>query len=141
MKRLLAIPLLVLYLTAVSGMMVQIHFCGDELSSWRLNQEPMACCCEDSADGPAHAAAYKPGGDCCSDKTITLKITEDQQKLAEHWSFLQSLQAAPLPAFTFPAFIFHEASAPVAPYAAHAPPGLWQYLPLYKLYGSFTYYG
>lgn len=144
MKRIIAIPLLVLYLTAISGMMVQIHFCGSKLSSWNVNKAKAVCCCEESGKlKPAHngATTLTADDDCCSDKTITLKIAEQQNKTAEAQWQLIALELADVPVFAFPDFIFREASDTEHVYAANAPPGRWQNLPLYKLYTSYIFYG
>lgn len=145
MKKLIAIPLLVLYLVAISGMMVQLHFCGDRLSSWNINKAHVACCCGDaSANTQASKSRVAEAGtkNCCSDKVITLKIAQDQFRAGDIQAQLTALQL--VPALALPAFFAvdvrplpHE--RPV--YRANAPPGPWQHIPLYKLHSRFTYYG
>jgi hypothetical protein len=145
MKKLVAIPLLVLYLVAISGTMLQLHFCGSRLSSWNVNNhEAGSCCCGDGDGG----TAAKPGGkanlskdNCCSDKVITLKIAQDQNTAYNLWQELKSVALAVLPDHA----LVPASDIPATPhepaYRANAPPGLWQGIPLYKLHSRFTYYG
>ena len=145
MKKFIAIPLLVLYIVAVSGMMIQIHFCGTKLSAWNVNKEKASCCCEES--GKETKAETKgtnlasTADDCCSDKTITLKIGQDQNKVNNLQFQFSALQLAAPTTITFPQFDFALSTAPQNVYQANAPPGLWQSIPLYKLHSCLTYYG
>lgn len=144
MRKLIAIPLLVLYIIAVSGTMVQIHFCGSKVSSWKINQEHAACCCK-KAEEPKKGitAVAAPDDDCCSSKVVTLKIAQDQNKE----SAVQLQLATPdafvvlLPHFTMPVFTGYTSEATRQVYRSNAPPGRWQNIPLYKLHTRFTYYG
>jgi len=149
MRRLIAIPLLVLYIALVSGMMIQLHYCGSRLASWEINTSGPSCCCEspDAAGTKVvHATSVKQKAqqdeDCCSNKTITLKLKQDQDRVGQIQFQLASLQyALPPVSYTVPEiFALPVADAPVA-YHANAPPGEWQQIPLYLLHGSFTYYG
>lgn len=145
MKKLIAIPLLVLYLVAVSGMMVQLHFCGSQLYSWNVNKSSPSCCCGDKKTPPAdHKATLKSATDnCCSNKVITLKIAQDQYKANDIQPQLALLQLAQLPAHIV--VFLPQVDIPSSPvthtYNANAPPGIWQNIPLYKLHSRFTYYG
>jgi hypothetical protein len=145
MKKFIAIPLLVLYLVAVSGMMVQIHFCGTKMSSWNVNEQKVSCCCKESSkvseNGLQYTGIKSKADDCCRDKTITLKIDQDQSRANDVQLQLQSLQmAAPQQFHTYALTDLPE--RPVTQvYQANAPPGLWQNIPLYKLHSRFTYYG
>lgn len=145
MKKLIAIPLLFLYLTAVSGMMVQIHFCGEVVSSWKVNEKAPSCCCADDqkrSNGESDQQRIAEDSDCCSDKTITLKIAQDQNKVAEAQFSLNVLQlTGPVIFYALPELTRFPAAAPLNVYQANAPPGLWQDIPLYKLHSRFTYYG
>ncbi|PSK94966.1 HYC_CC_PP family protein [Taibaiella chishuiensis] len=144
LRKLIAIPLLVLYIIAVSGTMVQIHFCGRKVSSWKINQEHAACCCKDAATMPGKSAtAAVQDDDCCSSKVVTLKIAQDQNKES-----IQQLQLTttdvfvPLtPQFAVPVFLGYTSEATRQVYQSNAPPGRWQDIPLYKLHTRFTYYG
>lgn len=140
MKKFIAIPLLFLYTMAISGMMIQLHYCGNELSSWAVNAAKAACCCEESgiADVGTRIAAED---DCCKDRTIDLKIEQDQNTAASINFTLNGVQQAlPAPAVSFP-FTIPLSEPEHSAYAAHAPPGLWQLIPLYKLHQRFTFYG
>jgi hypothetical protein len=142
MKKLIAIPLLVLYFTAVSGMMVQFHFCGNKLSSWKVNEQSAVCCCgDDVMPVAANGKVSLDEESCCSDKVVTLKIAQDQNTAHSALLQLSALQVAVLPVFAVPQL----AAVPEAPqtvaYSANAPPGLWQNIPLFKLHSCFTYYG
>ncbi len=142
MKKFIAIPLLVLYLVAVSGTMVQLHFCGSKLSSWKVNEQKASCCC-----GTAAAPLTAKGktslceDNCCSDKVITLKIDQDQNTAHGIWLQFASLHVAALPTYTMLTSVAIPATAKEPAYRANAPPGLWQGIPLYKLHSRFTYYG
>jgi hypothetical protein len=144
MKKFIAIPLLVLYLVAISGMMVQLHFCGSKLSSWNVNEQKASCCCgksEKTTDVKLASLSSK-ANDCCHDKTITLKIAQDQNRVNGIQLQLQSLQITVLPQQYF---TYTPADIPEGPvsqvYQANAPPGRWQNIPLYKLHSRLTYYG
>lgn len=146
MKKFIAIPLLVLYLVAVSGMMVQIHFCGAKLSAWNVNEEKASCCCEESGKESKNSSLNlglksKNPDDCCSDKTITLKIAQDQSKANDVQLQLQSLQIVIPQQFRTYALTDLPERPVTQAYQANAPPGLWQNIPLYKLHARFTYYG
>jgi hypothetical protein len=145
MRKLIAIPLLVLYFTAVSGMMIQLHFCGERLLSWKVNESSVKCCCESSAKNSEHAQKAKiiksKGEDCCKSKTITLKIQQDQNRANELQLQLASIQmVSPVLYQIIPQAIV-TSDAQYLTYQANAPPGRWQQIPLYLLHGNFTYYG
>ncbi len=144
MKRFIAIPFLVLYLVAVSGAMVQIHFCGSKVSSWAVNEKRKSCCCDSGGmnEKSAEGLSVNADNDCCKDKIITLKIAQDQQHATGAQLQLQDLQIAYLPQLFFSTPVV---SLPIQneepAYQANAPPGRWQNIPLYKLHSRFTYYG
>jgi hypothetical protein len=138
MKKYLAIPLMLLYMISVSGTMIQIHFCGRDIESWTINNPSKASCDEVvSCDANLATIAKKS---CCKDKTLTLKITQDQ--IASAFQFLFSgLQTAFLStAHVIPVNHFKSAETENV-YQANAPPGRWQNIPLFKLHQRFTYYG
>lgn len=146
MRKFIAVPLLILYIIAVSGTMVQIHFCGSKVSSWKINEEHVACCC--SKDKPVTPAKGKHAlasadDDCCSSKVVTLKIAQDQNKESMVQLQLNAPDAfvALLPHFTLPAFTSITSAITQEAYQSNAPPGRWQDIPLYKLHARFTYYG
>jgi len=137
MKRLLVIPVMFLYLLAVSGVMINLHYCGATLESWSLYAKSEGCDegeCGDETDVP---------DDCCNDETITGKVSQHPY-LAENikLKIASPEWTQPLPVFTFDSYksaleSFSERSFN----APNAPPGLWQYIPLYKLHSSLAYYG
>ncbi len=144
LRKLIAMPLLVLYIIAVSGTMVQIHFCGSKVSSWQINQEHAACCCKDVATMPGKSAtAAVQDDDCCSSKVVTLKIALDQNKESIVQLQLTATDVfVPLaPQFAVPTFLGYTSEATRKVYQSNAPPGRWQDIPLYKLHTRFTYYG
>ncbi|MFT4062816.1 MAG: hypothetical protein QM642_10730 [Edaphocola sp.] len=138
MKKFVAINLLVLYLVAVSDTMVQLHFCGNRLTTWNINNTQPACCCKTSAktDGIKKE-------DCCKNKVITLKLAGSQNvqpKLLPAFNDFVALLPAPT-GFSFPEK-FLSGSTGISVYRGKAPPpGIWQNIPLYKLHARFTYYG
>ncbi|WP_118950869.1 HYC_CC_PP family protein [Taibaiella helva] len=142
MKKLIAIPLLILYLVAVSGAMVQFHFCGQELASFSVNEAKEAsCCCGPKASARPGKAVVADDDDCCKDKTVTLKIAQDQNTTQGVFLQLSALQVALLPGWPAQVFEDRPLVRPVIAYRAKAPPGRWQDIPLYKLHSRFTYYG
>jgi len=140
MKRLIAIPLLILYLTAVSGAMIQIHYCGSKIASWIINKSVQSCCCEAGGHKkPASSLIEKK--DCCSNKTITLKIAETQNSVSKATGFLSGLgTSASIPVIIPHDIQFYTPAIQHIGYRSNAPPGRWQNIPLYKLHSSFTYY-
>lgn len=146
MRKLIAIPLLVLYITAVSGMMIQLHFCGSKLLSWNVNKAKASCCCESGSKSEtkkAIAAKHKQTKeeDCCKDKTITLKIKQEQNRTTQLQLQLGELQTVAMITYSVPQIFALSPTDAHSTYQANAPPGLWQNIPLYKLHASFTYYG
>lgn len=137
MKRLIVIPVMFIYLLAVSGIMISAHYCGQQLESWNVYTESDGCAGDACSDEPEEEEG------CCKDEVITAKVSQDQNlvnafklKLSEN-SFI-----AILPEY----IILPESPVNIIAIAAtahmpNAPPGLWQQIPLYKLHSSFTYYG
>lgn len=142
LKRVVAIPLFILYFIAISGMMVQIHFCGNRLADWQIAHQKLSCCCDQSAPDNAILLSMEEDG-CCHNEAISLKIEDAQQQVQalqlelsnvqmmvffvnepRYWQKNNSLIAVPSP----------------ISYNANAPPGKAYQLPLYKLYHNYTYY-
>jgi len=135
-KKFFVIPLMFLYLLAVSGVMINAHYCGENLESLSLNTNS-SCCDDDACDDQS------PKEDnCCKDKIISAKLTNEQittsaliLKLSHTDYYL------PSPSFyisvnnTIPV-----AQAKTSEYFSNAPPGRWQNLPLYKLYQQLVIY-
>ena len=137
MKRLLIIPVMFIYLVAVSGIMINLHYCGQELESWNLFAGKNSC--EDGACGDESDKS----DDCCKDKVITAKVSGEQNSIA---AIKLKLQVAEWPVALLPAVYSYNAPVYTSIYRsatnfANAPPGSWQQIPLYKLHSSFTYYG
>ncbi len=137
MKKLLVIPVLILYLLAVSGVMVHAHYCGDNLESWNVYLKGAGCEGGDCSDEEDQSDS------CCENKVVVSKISQDQQHTD------QVKIKAPL-SFTDLAILPHYAhqqeirftSLPLCRESrSNAPPGLWEDIPLYKLHSCFTYYG
>lgn len=136
MKRILTIPLLIVYIIAVSGVMIQLHYCGQELESWNLFAENDGC-----MDG-ACSDDNKANDGCCKDEVVIAKVNQEQN--IAHQLVLKFMTAdytPALPSFMLPqAVTLHIQQATVS-YSSNAPPGLWQNIPLYKLHTHYTYYG
>jgi len=125
-----------LYLLAITGVMVNAHYCGKQLVSWNVYLKAGDCLgCNDM-----HGKS-KPSK-CCKDKVVAAKVSHEQNSV----SFKLQLSDAQFMPAGAPQIYFHtnetvysEALTPAN--RANAPPGLWQRIPLYKLHSSFTYYG
>lgn len=137
MKRFLVIPMMFIYLLAVSGIMVTAHYCGQEMESWSLFADSSKCVDGDCDDEP------EQNDGCCKDKTVTAKVTNDQDAVSGFKLKTQTASDAILSSGIHFASQNDNsiAAAEVIAYKANAPPGLWQEIPLYKLLSSFTYYG
>ena len=125
-----------LYLVAVSGVMVQLHYCGADLSSWNVYAQNEGC-----PDGECEDAAGVPD-DCCKDKTVAAKVSVDQNITS---FFELQLLPAEVPPTVLPVIYEHRSANTgvvntITNYP-NAPPGPWQQIPLFKLHSSFTYYG
>ena len=137
MKRFLVIPIMVLYLLAMSGVMVHAHYCGDTLESWSVYLQGDGC----EEDGCSDEPQEEDG--CCKDKVVASKVTQDQNHV-DAYKLKTSL--AELNAI-LPGRVGDVIEAPIVCQAtivtnqSNAPPGLWEGIPLYKLHSSFTYYG
>lgn len=134
MKKLLVIPVLFIYLLAVSGIMISVHYCGQQMESWNVFTDNKGCeddgCRDKEKDG------------CCKDEVVNVKVSGDQNITS-----VFKIKAAPafdiaiLPQAVIPLQpVFYKAVA-IKAHMPNAPPGLWQQLPLYKLHSRFTYYG
>jgi len=125
-----------LYMLAVSGVMIHMHYCGKQLASWNVYLKTTGCggdCGDESA--PEH--------NCCKDKVVSAKVSGD------HSVSLFKYKPPIADAFLLPDPLpsFHSRSSAFLPAPDHevcranAPPGTWQEIPLYKLHSRFTYYG
>jgi hypothetical protein len=137
MKKFLVIPIMFLYLIAMSGVMVHAHYCGKQLASWNINEKTDGC--GDEGCGNESGKTHK----CCKDKVVAAKVSQDQN----HVDFFKLKTSLPTIEASLPTALFilsepintvHYRSSANQP---NAPPGLWENIPLYKLHSSFTYYG
>ena len=72
---------MLLYMLAVSGVLIHAHYCGDELESWEVYQEAQGCAGGECGD------ETEQNDDCCQDKVIAAKVSVDQ-KQADNYKFL-----------------------------------------------------
>jgi len=137
MKRLFVIPVMFIYLLAVTGVMIHAHYCGQELESWNVYTETPGC-----AGGECGDETSQPD-DCCKDEVIAAKVTYDQDVVSSFKVKAFAAEAIIPPAAVFP--LQDDVAITLLSvnkaYKANAPPGNWQHIPLYKLHASFTYYG
>lgn len=129
---------MLLYLLAVSGVMISAHYCGDNLESLSFNTHAEGC-----TDDQCKDETTQQDEGCCKDKTFTAKVTNDQ--IAASFFKLKLSHAdyyLPTPIFS----LVSEKSLPakqnsVRQYQSNAPPGRWQNIPLYKLHQQLVIYG
>ncbi|MBN8669923.1 MAG: HYC_CC_PP family protein [Flavipsychrobacter sp.] len=139
MKKLIVIPIMFIYLLAVSGVTISMHYCGSELESWGMYTASATGCESDNCiDDATHNDT-----DCCKDEVLAAKITVDHT-VADYIDFKLSVLEWVLPSLTY--IVYSEnaiARGQEKPCNGmpNAPPGLWQNIPLFKLHSSFTYYG
>ncbi|MGN6566987.1 MAG: HYC_CC_PP family protein [Flavipsychrobacter sp.] len=132
MKKFVAIPLLILYLFAMTGSSIRTHYCGRHLMSWNFNGHGKDC-------GKCERETKKKK--CCNDKVIAAKVSQEQQHAN---AFLLNISAHfAVAGNTWAPKMVTSISSPLQHKLpeANAPPGLWQQIPLYKLHARFTYYG
>ena len=137
MKRFLVIPIMVLYLLAMSGVMVHAHYCGDSLESWSVYLQGNGC----EEDGCSDEPEEEDG--CCKDKVVASKVSQDQNhvdafKLKASLGEFEAIVPGTVGYHIDVPAVFE---ATVVTNQSNAPPGLWEGIPLYKLHSSFTYYG
>ncbi len=141
MKRFLAIPLFLIYFIAITGVMVNLHYCGGEIDSVTVMVEKPNCCCDkDANNSTTHKSVSEK--DCCSDKAFTVKINQTQLSNT-YLSFDFTSAVAILP----PTSIFDFSENRVvndrhflSSQRSNAPPGRWQNIPLYSLNSSRVLY-
>src|SRR5690606_13951611 len=79
MKRIFAIPLFVLYFIAITGVMVNLHYCGQKLYAFNLVQQTDCCCdARQGTDSQYSGNDQVQGEDCCSNLSIQITITQEQ---------------------------------------------------------------
>lgn len=136
MKKLIVIPIMFIYLLAVSGVMINMHYCGDELESWQVYAEGDGCADDNCTDVPEEEDG------CCKDEVVAAKVNIDQNIVDFFKLKLSSIEwLAPLQIFDFSENTGVHVVAKYVHCMPNAPPGLWQNIPLFKLHSSLTYYG
>lgn len=137
MKKFFVIPIMFIYLLAVSGIMVTAHYCGQQIESLSFFSNTSKC-----IDGDCDDKSGENDG-CCKDKTIAAKVSNDQDAVSAFKLKLQVLEIVTLPSSNTYDISnnFAQSDVSLTAYSANAPPGLWQQIPLFKLHSNFTYYG
>lgn len=80
MKRFIAILMLFVYSLSISGMVLQLHYCDDNLKSLKLaNNEKNKCCCPKKTN-----QQHKKS--CCGETKVVLKLNIDQ---SNHYQLAQ----------------------------------------------------
>ena len=69
MKRFLVTILSLFYLLLSTSAAINIHYCGGELESIKVNSNPVSCCCGD----------MEMSNSCCQDEKLILELDVDQQ--------------------------------------------------------------
>ncbi len=137
MKKLFVIHIMFIYLVAVSGIMINLHYCGQQLESWNMYTQGDGC-----PEGECGDESVENDG-CCKDEVIAAKVSNDQNTVSEFklkLAHIEWWQPASLP--QYPEYAIGNAyTEKVKAHRANAPPGLWQSVPLYKLHSSLVYYG
>lgn len=138
MKKLLVIPVWVLYFIAITGVMIHAHYCGDTLADWRLYKQAASCC-----DGGCQQPDEKTGErSCCNDKVVSVKLLQDQNlpdlfkvktSASFDWAYL------PGEWNDFSCVYARSSSIPVE--LPQSPLDVSSRIPLYKKHSSFIFYG
>lgn len=93
-KRLGVILLAVLYTITVAGFALNLHYCGNEVASVKINA-PAKSCVNPMA---------KSKMDCCKDSKLDVKVKDDHE--AQQTSFLARIFAFEIPKLPFEDFLF-----------------------------------
>lgn len=137
MKGLLVIPIMFIYLLAVSGVMISLHYCGPKVESWNVYAQTDGCTGGECGD------ESKQEDGCCKDEVIAAKVSNDQNTVSAFKLKLSADDAWMMPAL--PAYYEHNTinavSVNIVSDQPNAPPGRWQNIPLYKITSGFIYYG
>ena len=131
MKQYLVIPLLFAYALAISGLTIHTHYCGKRLIAVNFSLQN---------DDPCNKGCNKKPMKCCKDKVVTLKVNTEQKNVAAFKVKTPVLLTTVVlyPSATNISLISSEYAFN---HFSNAPPGLWQQIPLYKLFSSLAYYG
>ena len=95
MKKIISILLLFLYLVPVIGINASVHYCGGKISSVSVGLEKTTKCT---------CGSKKMKKDCCKDKKISFKLTDNQQKtqvLTLNFFKIVDFQPSIIPDYTF----------------------------------------
>lgn len=127
---------MVLYLFMVTGVMVNLHYCGQQIADWNIFGKTDGC-----GIAGCNKSSKKPHK-CCKEKVIVVKLTDEQHTVKLNsiiWSvdFIQIINNVISPHYSFSIIQTSENQS----FNANAPPGLWQKIPLYKLHSRLTYFG
>ena len=121
MKRSLIIIFLVTYILSVSGMTMNMHYCGGELSSvnlgWFTSGQDVKCGC----------GKKEMSSNCCKDKKLSLKLKDAHKKPVQLFDFTKRCFQKPVAIWYTPLcyslqtytqlnklFFFHDPPEPIA---------------------------
>ncbi len=138
MKKLLVIPVMIMYLLAVTGIIIHTHYCGEELASWQMYVKDKKGCKDDVCKDEGNTEKG-----CCKDKVVMSKIGTDQNVVSFFNLKLASgewiLPSTPVINYAEQSISYTQPATFTG--SPNAPPGRWQGIPLFKLHSRFTYYG
>jgi len=144
MKRFFAIPLFALYFIAITGVMVNLHYCGQKLYAFNLVQQTDCCCGTDQRPlSQNNDNEQLQNKDCCRNQAIQIKITQEQLNSSWDKSSLQQIVLPafpPAPSWQIADSEFYDGDYFLSCLQTNAPPGLWENIPLYRLYSSSVLY-
>lgn len=158
MRKVLALVLMLLYGISSSGMLLTLHYCHQDLSSFSLySSETSSCCCDEDANTSVASECNAPfnnsyqfgelnikdNDDCCNTTVLKAKINNEQTVIEHFQLILKKLNDVKIlsPYFTF---LNHSQSVeaiaytPLQHYITFK--GRWQNIPLYKISCQFIYY-
>jgi hypothetical protein len=125
-----------IYLFAVSGVMITLHYCGPNVESWKVYAKSDGC-----EEGECGDESEQNDG-CCKDEVIAAKISNDQHTVSEFKLKLSpDVWIAPAIPNHFEIQGTYAVAVKATAHQPNAPPGRWQDIPLYKLHSGFIYYG
>ncbi len=144
MKRIFAIPLFMIYFIAVTGVIVNLHYCGQKLYALNITQQTDCCCAGETSTARQHSDKEQiRDKDCCSNQTVQIRIAQEQLNNFGNKEFDLFSAVADLPALLqWPVLTSGSADMRyfLSSQRANAPPGLWENIPLYQLHGSRVLY-
>ena len=101
MKRNIGFFLFSLYLLSLSGLMVQLHFCENELVNWRISQttiEDSHLCCIEKVitENNSNALDSCSDSDCCEDQYVNVDAAQEYFSQSNFSLDFLALQSATL---------------------------------------------